>query len=96
MNLKDLIELAHSRWVIERFYQDAKGEVGLDDYEGRFWSGFHRHVALVMLAHCYLAIRQSYGPDIAKHTHPGNEEDRGPTQPPAPTRGFPPQSSGKA
>ena len=49
MSLDDIVELAHSRWLIERFYQDAKGEVGLDDYEGRLWSGFHRHVSLCML-----------------------------------------------
>ena len=27
-------QLAHSRWIFERFYQDARGEVGLDDYGG--------------------------------------------------------------
>ena len=25
MPLEDIVELAHSRWIIERFYQDAKG-----------------------------------------------------------------------
>ena len=53
--------LAHNRWVIERFYQDAKGELGLDDYEGRFWTGLHRHVALVMMAHSFLSIRRNHG-----------------------------------
>jgi len=93
MSLKDLIELAHCRWVIERFYQDAKGELGLDDYEGRFWPGMHRHVALVMLAHCYLALHQSYGPEIAEHTHITHGDDQGPADLPAPTRGFPPQAT---
>lgn len=59
--LTELVGTAHLRWVIERFYQDAKGQLGLDDYEGRLWPGLHRHIALVMLAHCFLTLRQSYG-----------------------------------
>jgi len=39
LTLADLIDLANVRWVIERFYQDAKGHLGLDDYEGRLWTG---------------------------------------------------------
>lgn len=95
MSLRDIVELAHSRWIIERFYQDAKGELGLDDYEGRLWSGFHRHVALTMLAHSYLALRQGYGPDTAEHTCPDYGEDHRPTEPPGPTRGFPPKAASK-
>ncbi len=62
--LEELMGLLHVRWVIERFYQDAKGELGLDDYEGRLWHGFHRHLALVMLAHCFLNLQQSYGAEL--------------------------------
>jgi SRSO17 transposase len=49
-----LIALAHQRWVIEQFYEDAKGECGLADYQGRRWDGLHRHVALSMLAYSFL------------------------------------------
>jgi SRSO17 transposase len=48
--LSRLVERAHSRWPIEQFYEDAKGECGLDHYQGRRWDGLHRHLALVMLA----------------------------------------------
>ena len=34
----------------------AKGEVGLDQYEVRSWTGWHRHITLAMLAHAYLAV----------------------------------------
>ena len=93
VGLEDIVELAHSRWIIERFYQDAKGEVGLDDYEGRLWSGFHRHVALCMLAHCYLALLQDYGSDIEEHEPSGPGEDHRSTEVPGPTRGFPPTAA---
>jgi SRSO17 transposase len=53
-----LIALAHQRWVIEQFYEDAKGECGLDHYQGRTWGGLHRHVALTMLAYSFLVSRR--------------------------------------
>lgn len=56
--LQRLAELAHSRWVIEQFYEDSKGECGLDDYQGRRWDGLHRHLALVMLAYSFLALQR--------------------------------------
>ncbi len=59
LELDGLLELAYCLWIVERFYQDAKGELGLDDYEGRLWPGLYRHVALAMLAHCYLRLRRS-------------------------------------
>jgi SRSO17 transposase len=57
--LRRLGELAHSRWAIEQFYEDAKGECGLGDYQGRRWDGFHRHLALVMLAYSFLMLHSS-------------------------------------
>ena len=46
---------------IEPFYEDAKGEWGLDHYQGRRWDGLPRHLALVMLAYSFLA-RQRWTP----------------------------------
>jgi hypothetical protein len=53
-SLQRLILLAHARWVIEQFYEDAKQECGFDHYQGRSWDGLHRHLALVMLAYSFL------------------------------------------
>jgi len=57
-SLTRLVTLAHARWVIEQFYEDAKGECGLDDYQGRRWDGLHRHLALVMLTYSFLATQR--------------------------------------
>jgi SRSO17 transposase len=56
--LHRLAEIAHSRWPIEQFYEDAKGECGLDHYQGRRWDGLHRHLALVMLTYSFLACQR--------------------------------------
>lgn len=63
--LHRLVELAHSRWPIEQFYEEAKGECGLDPYQGRRWDGWHRHLALVMLADSFLACQRWTPADLA-------------------------------
>jgi SRSO17 transposase len=55
-SLSRLVLLAHARWVIEQFYEDAKQECGLDHFQGRSWEGLHRHLALVMLAYSFLML----------------------------------------
>jgi SRSO17 transposase len=57
-SLSRLVLLAHARWVIEQFYEDAKQECGLDHFQGRSWNGLHRHLALVMLAYSFLALQR--------------------------------------
>ena len=37
-------------------FEQAKGEVGLDQYEVRRWDAWHRHVTFALLAHAYLAV----------------------------------------
>ncbi|MDP9458492.1 MAG: IS701 family transposase [Actinomycetota bacterium] len=55
----ELIRIAGRRWSIEDCFEAAKGEVGLDEYEVRKWSGWHRHITLCLLAHAYLALVRS-------------------------------------
>jgi SRSO17 transposase len=57
--LELLASLAKSRWAIEQFYEDGKGECGLSDYQGRRWEGLHRHLALSMLAYSFLMLHSS-------------------------------------
>jgi SRSO17 transposase len=87
-----LIALAHQRWVIEQFYEDAKGECGLDHYQGRGWDGLHRHVALTMLAYSFLVVRR-----FSAATHAGGFSPlAAPTQPAGgPSRRAPLALSGR-
>src|SRR3712207_381350 len=58
--LSTLVRVAGLRWTIESCFEEAKGETGLDEYEVRSWTGWHRHITLSMLAHAYLTVvRQS-------------------------------------
>jgi SRSO17 transposase len=52
--LDELAGLAHRRHAIERFHEEAKGELGWDQYQGRLWVGFHRHTVTVLLAYSFL------------------------------------------
>ena len=56
--LEKLVEYVHRRWHIDRFYEDAKNELGLGDYQGRKWIGFHRNIIIVMLTYGFLAWRE--------------------------------------
>jgi SRSO17 transposase len=58
-DLSDLVRVAGTRWTIEASFEAAKGEVGLDQYEVRSWTGWHRHITLAMLAHAWLAVIRS-------------------------------------
>jgi SRSO17 transposase len=54
--LDKLVRVAGLRWPIESLFEQAKGEVGLDQYEVRSWIGWHRHITLSMFALAYLAV----------------------------------------
>jgi len=50
-----LLRVAFSRWRIERCFEDHKGEVGLDHWEGRRWIGLTRHLILSAVSYLFLA-----------------------------------------
>jgi SRSO17 transposase len=52
--LDELAGYAHRRYAVEQFHEEAKGELGWDQYQGRLWIGFHRHAVTVMLAYSFL------------------------------------------
>lgn len=54
--LADQVRVAGMRWTIEESLQTGKGEVGLDHYEVRSWTGWYRHVTLAMWAQAFLSV----------------------------------------
>lgn len=57
--LAELVRVSGMRWPIESCFAEAKGELGLDHYEMRFWRGWHHHMTLVILAHHFLVQLQA-------------------------------------
>ena len=58
--LAELVRVAGTRWVIEDTFKEAKGEVGLDQYRVRRWTGWYRHITLAMLVHAFLAVTRAW------------------------------------
>ncbi len=53
--LPELVRVAGVRWSVEECFQAAKSQVGLDHYQVRHWTSWHRHITLAMLALVFLA-----------------------------------------
>ena len=53
---EQLVRVAGCRWSVEECIARAKGECGLDQYEVRSWTGWHRHITLSLLALAVLAV----------------------------------------
>jgi SRSO17 transposase len=60
--LKRLVRIAKARWWIERDYQELKQELGLGQFEGRNWRGFHHHASLCIAAYGFLIAERCLFP----------------------------------
>ena len=56
--LKQLAGAIKARWVCEQAHQQLKEELGLDHFEGRSWTGLHRHALMTMIAYAFLQSRR--------------------------------------
>jgi SRSO17 transposase len=54
--LTEHVQVAGKRWTVEESIQVGKGEVGMDHYEVRSWTGWYRHITLSMVASAFLAV----------------------------------------
>jgi SRSO17 transposase len=54
--LVEIVRALGARWTIEEVFELAKQRVGLDEYEVRSWTGWHRHTTLALLALATLVL----------------------------------------
>jgi SRSO17 transposase len=74
MSKKQIVRLHKERYRTEQAYEEMKGELGLDHYEGRRYRGWHHHVSVVLCCYSFIvAERARYffpSADAARHAHP--------------------------
>jgi SRSO17 transposase len=54
--IEELTRLAKIRWRIEHDYRELKHGLSLDHFEGRSWTGWHRHVTLAALVQAFITM----------------------------------------
>jgi SRSO17 transposase len=59
MPLEEMLNICGNRWRIERSYQDLKGQLGLDHYEGRSFVGWHHHVSVALVCYAFLVAERA-------------------------------------
>jgi SRSO17 transposase len=59
MTKKQLIRVVMQRWRTERAYEDLKGELGLDHFEGRSFPGWHHHVSIVLCCYAFVVAERA-------------------------------------
>ncbi|MCI0348281.1 MAG: IS701 family transposase [Acidobacteriales bacterium] len=81
----ELVRVSGLRWPVETALEEAKGEVGMDQYETRTWWGWHHHMTLSILDHLFLVrlqllFQKKSGVDYCSSTPTHCARDRRPTR----------------
>ena len=61
MSKKEIVRLIKERYRTEQVYEELKGELGLDHFEGRSFPGWHHHISVVLCAYAFLVAERSRG-----------------------------------
>lgn len=57
--LERMALVSGARWRVEEYFEQAKGELGMADYEARAWTSWHHHMSLVALAHLFVTLTKN-------------------------------------
>jgi SRSO17 transposase len=78
-SVQTMLLVAFSRWRVERCFEDHKGEIGLDHYEGRLYLGLKRHLIISVVSYLFLARtwQRLGGKKSGAHGMPGARGNRG-------------------
>ncbi len=58
ISLQELVRITMQRWRTERGYEDLKGELGLDHYEGRRFRGWHHHISVALCCYAFVVAER--------------------------------------
>lgn len=56
---KQAVRIVKQRWRTERVYEDLKGELGLDHFEGRRFRGWHHHVSVALACFAFVVAERA-------------------------------------
>jgi len=76
---KRLIRFLKERWRTERVYEDLKGELGLDHFEGRTYPGWHHHISVALCCFSFLAAERARAFPPSARRPPRDDTQPGPT-----------------
>jgi SRSO17 transposase len=73
MSKKQIVRLLKERYRTEQAYEELKGELGLDHFEGRSFTGWHHHVSVALCSYAFLVAERSraFPPSATRQGHAG-------------------------
>jgi SRSO17 transposase len=73
MSKKQIVRLLKERYRTEQAYEELKGELGLDHFEGRSFTGWHHHVSVALCSYAFLVAERSraFPPSARGQGHAG-------------------------
>ena len=73
MSRKQIVRILKERWRTERMYEDLKGELGLDHFEGRSFPGWHHHISVVLCCYAFVVSERvsAFPPSAGRSDHDG-------------------------